>query len=69
MIGTNDPSKNSNQLLYLQNLPLPGVYDLSDGTTVKCIAGGGTVIQHRGQYSNAENYFAKTWDEYVEGFG
>ena len=48
---------------------MPGVYYLSDGTQVKCLEGGGTVIQHRGQCGNAEDYFVKTWDEYVEGFG
>jgi len=55
--------------VYLQNSTLPGVYNMSDGTAVKCIEEGGTVIQHRGQYGNAEDYFAKTWAEYVEGFG
>ncbi|GBN56269.1 Techylectin-5A [Araneus ventricosus] len=31
--------------------------------------GGWTVIQRRGQYGNGEDYFAKRWQAYKEGFG
>jgi len=55
--------------IFLQNITLPGVYNLSDGTAVKCLENGGTVIQHRGQYGNAEDFFARNWTDYVEGFG
>ena len=29
----------------------------------------GILIQRRGQYGNPEDYFAKSWAEYVSGFG
>jgi hypothetical protein len=31
--------------------------------------GGWTVIQSRGQFQNAANYFYKGWADYVKGFG
>ncbi|GBM74565.1 Techylectin-5A [Araneus ventricosus] len=31
--------------------------------------GGWTVIQRRGQFGNGEDYFAKRWQAYKEGFG
>merc|ERR1712061_216968 len=51
------------------NLFLPGVYNLTSIGTVKCLQGGWTVIQHRGQYENPEDYFSKNWCDYVQGFG
>jgi len=51
---------------------LPGVYNiksLETPTPVFCKADGWTVIQSRGQFGNPKEYFAKTWAEYVSGFG
>ena len=37
--------------------------------TAKPDAEGWILIQKRGQYGNPEDYFAKTFNEYEEGFG
>ena len=54
-------------------LSLPGTYDLQidPDTTSKafCEVDGWTVIQSRGQYGNAQDYFYKNWNDYKEGFG
>ena len=55
--------------IYKQGLPLPGVYNIYMIGPVQCLEGGWTTIQHRGQYGNPQNYFAKNWVEYEEGFG
>ena len=34
-----------------------------------CVDDGWTVIQSRGQFGNAENYFNRSFQEYVNGFG
>lgn len=36
---------------------------------LKTAGGGWTVIQRRGDFGNAQNYFDKTWNDYKEGFG
>ena len=56
--------------VYKTGLPLPGIYDIGNPTrSVRCLENGWTTIQHRGQYGNPKDYFAKPWAEYVEGFG
>ena len=53
--------------------PLPGVYTLrvDSGITVAayCEVDGWTIIQSRGQFNNANDYFYKTWQQYQVGFG
>ena len=59
--------------VYLANLPLPGTYTLQPTNQslfkAYCLEYGWTVIQSRGQYGNAEDYFLKNWEDYVKGFG
>ena len=56
--------------VYKTGLPLPGIYDIGNpARSVRCLENGWTTIQHRGQYGNPKDYFAKPWAEYVEGFG
>ena len=56
--------------IYKADLPLPGVYNLTSiDRPVQCLEEGWTVVQHRGQYGNPQDYFAKNWSEYSEGFG
>ncbi len=49
-----------------------GVYELrllGKTTKAKCLDGGWTVIQSRGQFGNPTQYFYREWGEYVQGFG
>ena len=56
--------------IYMTGLPLPGIYNIGNrNRSVRCLENGWTTIQHRGQYGNPQNYFAKPWAEYVKGFG
>jgi len=56
--------------IYKKHLLPPGIYNLeSFGRPVKCLKDGWTSIQHRGQYGNPEDYFARNWTDYVQGFG
>ena len=52
---------------------LPGIYILQTGPAIyikaKCLEGGWTVIQSRGNYENSIDYFLKGWEKYVNGFG
>ena len=34
-----------------------------------CEVDGWTIVQARGQYDNAKDYFQKNWQEYQVGFG
>ena len=53
--------------------PLPGIYSLKidSETTVDayCEVDGWTIVQARGQFNNAKEYFQKNWQEYQVGFG
>ena len=56
--------------MYLADYSLPGIYNLdSIEDSVYCLPQGWTTIQHRGQYDNPIDMFAKLWTEYVNGFG
>jgi len=54
-------------------LSLPGTYELQIHPDTKveafCEVNGWTVIQSRGQYGNAKDYFFKNWNAYKDGFG
>lgn len=56
--------------IYKAGMQLPGVYNVGKLTRpVLCLENGWTTIQHRGQYGNPKDFFEKSWEEYVEGFG
>ena len=64
------PKKNCFEI-YQAGLSLPGTYTLDLDTKVEayCLPGGWTVIQSRGQFGNAADYFLKPWVDYEIGFG
>ena len=64
------PKKNCFEI-YQAGQSLPGTYTLDLDTKVEayCLPGGWTVIQSRGQFGNARDYFLKPWIEYEVGFG
>ena len=53
-----------------------GIYDISFGDEkrkvfcdMNTLGGGWTVIQRRGDFGNAPDFFLKNWTEYRNGFG
>ena len=55
--------------LYIAHEPV-GIYSLNDiSMPLKCLSDGWTIIQHRGQYGNPKDMFARNFSDYMAGFG